>query len=129
MVKEFVLIEHGEYNRPKDNPTTHENEIDSYTTPGTSMLSTQHLLSIGKGKVGIMYHNKIEWIFEFLRYHPSILMWTDFGDVIVNSIHLPGTNVPEMLDYIFHDWRKFSKQSTPQGLDKLIRSCIVSKRS
>ena len=25
-----------------------------------------------------------------------------------------------MLDYLFHDWRKFSKQSPPQGLDKII---------
>ena len=33
MVKEFVLIEHGEYNRLKDNPSTHDNEIDSNTTP------------------------------------------------------------------------------------------------
>ena len=59
MVKEFVLIEHGEYNRLKDNPTTHENEIDSDTTPGTSMLSTQHLVSTVKSRVGIMYHNKV----------------------------------------------------------------------
>ena len=47
-------------------------------------------------------------------------MWTDFGEAIVNGTHLPGTNVHEMLDYLFHDWRKFSKQSPPQGLDKLI---------
>ena len=26
-----------------------------------------------------------------------------------------------MLDYLFHDWRKLSKQSPPQGLNKLIR--------
>ena len=26
-----------------------------------------------------------------------------------------------MLDHLFHDWRKLSKQSPPQGLDKLIR--------
>ena len=29
-------------------------------------------------------------------------------------------NVHEMLDYLFHNWRKLSKQSPPQGLDKLI---------
>ena len=73
MVNEFVLIEHGEYNRFKDNLTTHDNEIDSNNTPGTSMLSTQHLLSTVKSKVGILYHNKVEWLFEFLKYHPSIL--------------------------------------------------------
>ena len=47
-------------------------------------------------------------------------MWTDFGEAIVNGIHLPGTNVHEMLDYLFHDWRKFSKQSPLEALDKLI---------
>ena len=114
------MIERGEYNRLKDNPTTHDNKIDSDIAPGTSTLSTQHLLSTIKSKVGIMYHNKVERLFEFLKYHPSILTWTDFGEAIVNGIHLPGTNVHEMLDYIFHDWRKFSKQSPPQGLDKLI---------
>ena len=67
-----------------------------------------------------MYHNKVEWLFEFLKSHPSILMWTDFGEAIVNGIHLPGTNVHEMLDYLFHDWRKLSKQSPLQGLNKLI---------
>ena len=58
MVKEFVLIEGGEYNRLKDNPTSNENSIVSDTTPESSMLSTQHLLSAVKNKVGIMYHNK-----------------------------------------------------------------------
>ena len=120
MVKEFVLIEHGEYNRLKDNLSTHDNEIVSDTAPGASMLSTQRLLSTIKSKVGIMYHNKVERLFEFLKAHPSLLTWTDFGEAIVNGIHLPGTNVHEMLDYLFHDWRKFSKQSPPQGLDKLI---------
>ena len=67
-----------------------------------------------------MYHNKVERLFEFLKSHPSILLWTDFGEAIVNGTHLPGTNIHEMLDYLFHDWRKFSKQSPPQGLDKLI---------
>ena len=120
MVKEFVLIEHREYNRLKDNLSTHDNEIVSDTAPGMSMLSTQHLLSTVKSKVGIMYHNKVEQLFEFLKSHLSILAWIDFGETIVNGIHLPGTNVHEMLDYLFHDWRKFSKQSPPQGLDKLI---------
>ena len=90
-----------------------ENEIVSDTAPGSSMLSTQHLLSAVKIKVGIMYHNKIEQLFEFLKSHPSILTCTDFGETIVNGIHLPGTNFHEMLDYLFHDWRKLSKQSPP----------------
>ena len=77
MVKEFVLIEHGEYNRLKENLSTHDNEIASDTAPGTSILSTQHLLSTVKSKVGIMYHNKVERLFEFLKVHPSLLTWTD----------------------------------------------------
>ena len=120
MVKEFVLIEHGEYNRLKDNLSTHDNEIVSDTAPGASMLATQRQLSTVKSKVGIMYHNKVERLFEFLKAHPSLLTWTDFGEAIVNGIHLPGTNVHEMLDYLFHDWRKSSEQSPPQGFDKLI---------
>ena len=119
MVKEFVLIERGEYDLLKDNPSSNENESDTDTTSGSSMLSSQHLLSAVKNKVGIMYHNKVERLFEFLKSHPSILKWTDFGEAIVNGIHLPGTN-HEMLDCLFHDWRKLSKQSPPQGLDKLI---------
>ena len=120
MIKEFVLIEHGEYNRLKENLSTYDNKIVSDTAPGTSMLSTQHLLSTVKSKVGIMYHNKVERLFEFLKAHPSLLTWTDFGEAIVNGIHLPGSNVHEMLDYLFHNWQKFSKQSPPQGLNKLI---------
>ena len=65
MVKEFVLIEPGEYNRLKDNLTTHDNEIVSDTAPGTSMLSTQHLLSTVKSKVGIMYLNKSNGYLNF----------------------------------------------------------------
>ena len=109
MVEEFVLIERGEYDRLKDNSSSNENENDTDTTPGSSMLSSQHLLSAVKNKVGIMYHNKVEQLFEFLKSHPSMLMWTDFGEAIVNGIHLPGTNVHDMLDYLFHDWRKLSK--------------------
>ena len=71
MVKEFVLIERVEYNRLKGDPTSKvssENEIVSDTAPGSSMLSTQHFLSAVKNIVGIMYHNKVERLFEFLRY-------------------------------------------------------------
>ena len=84
------------------------------------MLSSQHLLNAVKNKVGIMYHNRVEQLFEFLKSHPSILTWTDFGEAIVTGIHLPGTNVHEMLDYLFHDWQKSSEQSPQQGLDKVI---------
>ena len=74
MVKEFVLIECGEYNLLKDNPTSNENSIVSYATPRSSMLSINHLLSAVKNKVGIMYHNKVDQLFELLKSHPSILM-------------------------------------------------------
>ena len=84
------------------------------------MLSTQHFLSAVKNKVGIMYYNKVNQLFEFLNTYHSILTWTDFGEAMVSGIHLSGKNVHEMLDQLFHDWRKFSKQSTPKGLGKLI---------
>ena len=84
------------------------------------MHSSQHLLNAVKNEVGIIYHNKVERLFEFLKSHPSILTWTDFGKAVVSGIHLPGTNVHEILEYLFHDWRKLSKQSPLQGLDKLI---------
>ena len=117
------MIERGEYDRLEDNPSSNvltENEVVSDTAPGSSMLSTQQLLSALKNKVGIMYHNMVELLFEFLKSDPSILTWTDFGEAIVNGRYLAGTNVHEMLDYLFHDLRKFSKQSPPQGLDKII---------
>ena len=63
MVKEFVLIERGEYNRLKDNPTSNvssKTEIVSDTAPCRIIdaFYAQHLLSAVKNKVGIMYHNK-----------------------------------------------------------------------
>ena len=53
MVKEYVLIERGEYNRLKDNLSSNvltENEIVSDTALGSLMLSTRHLLSAAKNK-------------------------------------------------------------------------------
>ena len=90
MVKEFVLIERRENNRLKDNPSNNvssENKIVSDTTPGSSMLSTQHLLSAVKNKVGTMHHNKVDQLFKFLKSRPSILTWTDFGKAIAKGIH------------------------------------------
>ena len=113
MVKEFVLIERQEYNHPAIN--------DISENMDATMLSIQQLLSAVKSRVGIMYHSKVDNLFEFLKTHPSILSWTDFGEAIVDGMRLPGSNVQDMLDYLFHDWRKLSKQSPPQGLDKLIR--------
>ena len=78
------------------------------------MLSTQHLLSTVKSKVGIMYHNKVEQLFEFLKSHPSILAWTDFGEAIVSGIHLPGTNIHEMLDYLFYNCENFLNNPHPK---------------
>ena len=110
MVKEFVLIERQEYD-----------EHDKSENMDTSMLSIQQLLSAVKSRVGTMYHNKVDNLFEFLKTHPSVLSWTDFGEAIVDGMRLQGSNVYDMLDYLFHDWQKISKQSPPQGLDKFIR--------
>ena len=124
MVKEFVLIERQEYDQLRYIPTANdisENMDVTDTVVNSSMLSFQRLLNVVKSRVGARYHNKVDNLFEFLKTHPSILSWTDFGEAIVDETRLPGTNVHDMLDYLFHDWRKLSKQSPPQGLDKLIR--------
>ena len=55
-----------------------------------------------------------------------MLSWTDFGEAIVDGTWLPFSNVHDMLDYLFHNWRKLSKQSPPQSLDKLIRILFQS---
>ena len=86
------------------------------------MLSIQQLLDAVKSRVRTMYHNKMDNLFEFLKTHPSIQTWTGFGEAIVNGTRLPGSNVHDMLDYLFQDWRKLSKQSPPQSLDMLIRN-------
>ena len=90
MEKEFALIERGEYERLKDIPSNDvltKTEIDSDTTPGSSLLSTCHLLNAVKSKIGIMYHGKVEQLFEFLKSHPSLLTSTDFGEAIANGIY------------------------------------------
>ena len=92
MVKEFVLIERQEYD-----------QHDKSENMDTSMLSFQHLLNAVKSRVGIMYHSKVDNLFEFLKRHPSVLSWTDFGEAIVDGMRLPGSNVHDMLDYLFHD--------------------------
>ena len=115
MVKEFVLIERQEYD-----------QHDKSENMDTFMLSIPHLLSAVKSRVGIMYHSKVDNLFEFLKTHLSVLSRTDFGEAIVDGMRLPGSNVHDMLDYLFHDWRKLSKQSPPQGLDKLIRMLFQS---
>ena len=60
MVKEFVLIERQEY----DYPTLSEN------MNATSMLSIRQLLNAVKSRVGIMYHDKVDNLFEFLKKSP-----------------------------------------------------------
>ena len=88
IVEEFVLIECVDYNQLKGDPTSNvssENEIVLDVAPGSSVLSAQHLLSAVKNKLGIMYHNKVQQLFEFLKYNPLILTWTDFGEAIVNG--------------------------------------------
>ena len=82
MVKEFALIERQEYNRD-----------DMSKNADASMLSIQQLLNTVKSRVGIMYHNKVDNLFEFLKTRPSRLSWTDFGEAIVDGMRLQGSNV------------------------------------
>ena len=51
-----------------------------------SMLSIQQFLKAVKSRVGIMYHNKVDNLFEFLKTHPSMLSWTNFGEAIVDRM-------------------------------------------
>ena len=88
MVKEFVLIEHQEYN-----------QNDMSKNIDASMLSIQQLLNAVKSRIGIMYHSKVDNLFEFLKTHSSILSWTDFGEAIVDRVRLPGSTIYDMLDY------------------------------
>ena len=74
MVEEFVLIECGESDQLKDNPCSNVNEFVSDTAPGSSMISTQHLLSTVKSKVGIMYHNSLNSYLNFLNLIPQTHM-------------------------------------------------------
>ena len=78
MVKEFVLIERQGYNHPTINDIFENMDIKD-----TSMISIQQLLNAVKSRVGIMYHSKGDNLFEFLKTYPSVLSWTDFGDIIV----------------------------------------------
>ena len=57
MVKEFVLIERQEYD-----------QHDKSENMDTSILSIQQLLNAVKSRVGIMYHSKVDNLFEFLKH-------------------------------------------------------------
>ena len=81
MVKEFVLIERQEYD-----------QHDKSENMDTSILSIQQLLNAVKSRVGIMYHSKMDNLFEFFKTHPSVLSWTDFGEAIVDGMRLPGSD-------------------------------------
>ena len=99
-----MLIERQEYYQLQDNSTINVSS-ENDTAPGSSMLSIHHLVNSVNSKVGVMYHNKVEQLFEFLKSHPSILPCIDFCEAIVNDTHLPGTIVHDMMDYLFHDCR------------------------
>ena len=71
MVEEIVLIECGESDQLKDNPCSNVNEFVSDTAPGSSIISTQHLLSTVNSKVGIMYHNSLNSYLNFLNLIPQ----------------------------------------------------------
>ena len=64
-------------------------------------------------------------LFEFLLSHPSLLKWTNFGEAIVNGNQITGSNIYDILDFIFHDRRKLSKQLPPRGLEELIRGLFL----
>ena len=64
MVKELVLTERQEYNHLKDISTI--NDIsENMDVTDTSMLSIQQLLNAVRRRTGIMYHSKVDNLFEF----------------------------------------------------------------
>ena len=143
MVKEFVLVSVKEYEKlcqSKDN--SHPFKEDSVlnqdvseakdsenvtsmsveqTVTKSSMLSQNELQRYIKSKVGNAFQDKVDLLFEFLLSHPSLLKWTNFGEAIVNGNQIIGSNIYDILDFIFHDRRKLSRQSPPRGLEELIR--------
>ena len=82
-MKAFAFIERQEYD-----------QYDMTEDMDTSMLSIQQLLNAVKSTV----HSKVDNLFEFLKTHPSVLSWTDFGEAIVNGMRLLGSNIHNMLD-------------------------------
>ena len=143
MVKEFVLVSVEEYDKlrqSKDN--SHPFKEDSVlnrdvseakdsesvtstsveqTVTESSMLSQNELQRYIKSKVGNAFQDKVDLLFEFLLSHPSLLKWTNFGEAIVNGNRITGSYIYDILDFIFHDRRKLSRQSPPRGLEELIR--------
>ena len=91
------------------------------TVTESSMLSQDELQRYIKSKVGNAFQDKVDLLFEFLLSHPSLLKWTNFGEAIVNGNRITGSNIYDILDFIFHDRRKLSRQSPPRGLEELIR--------
>ena len=143
MVKEFVLVSVEEYDKlslsKDDSPSFKEDSVlnrdvneakDSenftpvpaeQTVTESSMLSQNELQRFVKSKIGNSFQDKVDLLFEFLRSHPSLLKWTNFGEAVVNGNRITGSNIYDLLDFIFHDRRKLSKQSPPRGLEELIR--------
>ena len=141
MVKEFVLVSVEEYDKlrqsknnshpfkedsllnqdmseAKDSEKVTSVSVEQMVTK-LSILSQNELQRYIKSKVGYMFQDKVDLLFEFLLSHPSLLKWTNFGEAIVNGNRITG--IYDILDFIFHDRRKPSKQSPPRGLEELIR--------
>ena len=143
MVKEFVLVSVEEYDKlrhskdnshpfkedsllnqdvseAKDSEKVTSMSVEQMVTE-SSMLSQNELQRYMKSKVGNAFQDKVDLLFEFLLSHPSLLKWTNFGEAIVNGNRITGSNIYNIIDSIFHDRRKLSKQSPPRGLKELIR--------
>ena len=142
MVKEFVLVSVEEYDKlsqSKDN--SHPLKEDSVlnrdvseakdsenvtsmsveqTVTESSVLSQNELQRYIKSRVRNAFQDKVDQLFEFLLSHLSLLKWTNFGEAIVNGNRITGSDIYDILDFIFQDRRKLSKQSPPRGLEELI---------
>ena len=91
------------------------------TVTESSMLSQNEQQRYIKSKVGNVFQDKVDLLFEFLLPYLSLLKWTNFGEAIVNGNLIIGSNIYDILEFIFHDRRKLSMQSPPRGLEESIR--------
>ena len=143
MVKEFILVSVEKYDKlrqsednshpfkedsllnrdvseAKDSEKVTSVSVEQMVTE-SSMLSQNELHRYIKSKVGNVFQDKVDLLFEFLLSHPSVLKWTNFGEAIVNRNRITCSDIYDILDIIFHHQRKLSKQSPPRGLEELIR--------
>ena len=83
------------------------------TVTESLMLLQNEVQRYIKSKVGNAFQDNVNLLFKFLLFNPSLLKWTNPGEATVNGNRITGSNIYDLLEFIFHDRRKLSKQSQP----------------